>query len=88
MRRDEGRDRPSRGRSSVQLVMGDGANCCDLSYLDLPLFTRWIYIYIYVFRVMDLSIHTGMWRARLCAGINVKVLYICVYKYRFRFVVG
>lgn len=33
--------------------------------------------------MIDLSIHTGM---RFCIGINVKVL--CIYKYRFRFVVG
>lgn len=33
--------------------------------------------------MIDLSIHTGM---RFCIRINVKVL--CIYKYRFRFVVG
>lgn len=46
--RDEGRGWPSRGRSSVQLLMddGSGANCCDLSCLDLPLFTRQIYIFV------------------------------------------
>lgn len=40
--RDEGRDWASRGRLSVQLLMDDDgcANWCDLSYLDLSLFTR------------------------------------------------
>lgn len=43
-----------------------------------------LYICVYfVPGVIDLSIHTGM---RFCIGINVKVL--CIYKYRFRFVVG
>lgn len=54
------------------------------------IYRAWIYlyllvrfIYLCVFCVIDLSIHTGM---RFCIGINVKVL--CIYKYRFRFVVG
>lgn len=54
------------------------------------IYRAWIYlyllvrfIYLCVFCVIDLSIHTGM---RFCIGINMKVL--CIYKYRFRFVVG